>query len=189
MFEEIYGFDDILQQLRFEQVVHTYEKSYSGTELDSELCYTAFYDTIHEMADAEIIYLEDWDNELIKIYFPGMNSFYSLCHEHSRRHRINFRKNPYVKSAEEFVNDAMRHINSYSYSWGLYVPKKLVDKRRYCLIVETDCYFDGRIEMIEAFYRIRDYYRQAEAELRNVMYPQLKVLPDSVNESEERKAA
>lgn len=190
MFNEIYDIEGILKSLELERILFAHDKEHTGSILDSDYYYTNTYEVMTVNFDAEVVGLADTDSIIYKFYFPELSSFYTLCKEHSRREKINFKKDPYVKAAEKFVTDAFHSSGADNFAWNLWVPPKLIKKRAYTVIVETGTYFDSYIEIIETLYEIREYYtRQCEI-LREELYgTKAEVLKMPITSTSERKAA
>ena len=89
-----------------------------------------------------------------------MIKFYDLCREHSKRNKINFKKNPYVIAAEEYIRNSVNETCARNFAWNLWVPRKIVKKKRYIFLIETGCYFDDYVDMLELLYDIRSYYEE-----------------------------
>lgn len=132
---------------------------------------------------------EGYDTTIIFFNFPDMNEYYDLCRKYAKRKQVNFRKCDRVLAAEHYVDAEMRWIHSYSYNWGLFVPKKLVKKRSYRLCVELAVDFDSYSELLESLCNIHRYYSDMTAELRRELNApvSLTVLPP--RQQEERSAA
>ena len=129
------------------------------------------YQAIAEIAqDVECGYNDDWAMNIFHIVFPSMRSFYDLCREHSRRHRVSFKRNPYVRAAVQAVNEHMENIDDYDVNWRLCTPKKEYPKKRCELVVYTGMEFYQPVELVESLCEIREFYIKAEKKLRLELY-------------------
>ena len=69
------------------------------------------------------------------------------------------------------------------------IPRKIIKKKRYMFIVETGCYFEQHIELLDTLFEIRDYYDQKSRELYEELYGKPKVIKLTEAQQEMRKAA
>ena len=74
-------------------------------------------------------------------------------------------------------------------AWNLWIPKKIVKKKRYIFLVETGCYFEQHIELLDTLYEVRDYYDQKSRELDEELHGKPKVIKLPKVRKETRKAA
>ena len=116
--------------------------------------------------DVAYKYSDNLGMSIAHIVFPSMRPFYDLCREHSRRHRINFKRNPYVLEAAKVVNSYMGGIDDYDIDWQLCAPKKEYPKKRCELVVYTGMEFYQPVELVESLCEIREFYIEAEKKLR-----------------------
>lgn len=126
--------------------------------LDAEYYYE-FYSEAFSSAvdDYECVENED-DWSCTKLYLSFMFEYYMLCRQYTKQKHISFENNPYVKEAEEFVNEAMLGVNDYSLDWSLCTPEKESNKDRWCLMVVTYLEFQNFSQLICALYDIREYF-------------------------------
>ena len=188
MFNSIQNIEGYIEALKLEKVLHTHEPGYAGSELSPDDAYIFAWEQMAGMAH-EMVEL-DWTSSVIfKFSFPEMHKFYDLCREHSRVNKINFKKNPYVTQAEEDVDHYFIDSDAQNFQWKVWAPRKLVNKKWDILLVETGCYFEDYIIMLDVLYEIQDYYKRKckliEQELR--CKPKIIKLPKAKKET--RKAA
>ena len=132
----------------------------------------------------------DWTSSILyKFSFPGMVKYYDLCKEHSKINKINFKKNPYVISAEKYVDSVIRYSGVCNIAWNLWIPKKIIKKKRYIFLIETGCYFDDYVDMLNLLYEIRDYYDVKSKELEKELSNKAKIIKLPTPKKETRKAA
>ena len=164
MFEEVViNPDYTLGVLSIEKLLHNHLGAVMGTPIDEDYVYECMYEAIAEIAqDVECGYNDDWAMNI----FPSMRSFYDLCREHSRRHRVSFKRNPYVRAAAQAVNEHMENIDDYDVNWRLCIPKKEYPKKRCELVVYTGMEFYQPVELVESLCEIREFYIEAEKKLR-----------------------
>lgn len=188
MFEEINNIEGILESLRLEEVLYRNEPTHNGNFLDADDYYIQAWETLHELAD-EQFEVDYTDSLLYKFGFPSMIKFYNLCREHSERNKINFKKNPYVTAAEEYIRNTVNETSARNFAWNLWVPKKIVKKKRYIFLIETGCYFDDYVDMLDLLYDVRDYYEEQSRILEKELSKESKVIQLSIPKKETRKAA
>lgn len=188
MFNEISEFCGILQSLNLHRVLFTYKKDFNGEFLDEEDTYINGFEEIVELCD-EWTEMECTESILFKFRFPELTKFYTLCKEESRKNNINFKKNPRIIKAANEVESYLMYSGAsrYDFAWNLWIPKKIVNKKRYTLIVEIGMYFEDYPELLEALYLIKNYYAEQAKKLENELYP--KVIKMPAKKTRERKAA
>lgn len=180
----------VLDILSIEKSLYDHLGIILGVGLGSDYPYDCMFDAIAEIAeDVQFAYNNDWEMNILHIVFPSMRQFYSLCREHSWRHRINFKRNPYVLEAAKVVDEHMRNIDNYDVGWRLCTPKKEY-RKKYCeLVVYTGMEFYQPAELVGSLCEIRDYYIEAEKRLWLELYgPKTKDTPAPVPIAPEGRA-
>ena len=191
MFHEINCFEDVIRSIALERTLFQFVEGYQGDFLDGEMFYQEALEITYSIAQ-EVIYLDYTDSHLYFFRFDEMDEFYELCKEHSRRYRVKFKKDPYVKDAENNVFGIMGCSGVENAAVNYWVPPELKKKRQHRFVIELGCYFYEWMDMIQAVCEIREYFRKKVAELKAELYPAPKVLvlPTPVAATtEERKAA
>lgn len=102
-------------------------KEYTGSALDVNLDMDVFWEYWHEAiefcADAEIRFIEEYDETLFTFHDSFLSEYFTLCSEYGKRHHVRYRDNPHVRAALQFTRQAMQ-FPSYCYDWDLrYSPK------------------------------------------------------------------
>ena len=112
MFEEIDFYPHyVLGVLSIEKLLYDHLGIVTGTPIDADYLYACMDEAIFEIVqDVTYKYSDNLGMSIAHIVFPSMRPFYDLCREHSRRHRINFKRNPYVLEAAKVVNSYMGGI-------------------------------------------------------------------------------
>lgn len=188
MFKDIDNFEGLLESLRLERVLFKNESTHDGNFLNADDYYIEAWEHLSDLSD-ESIGLDWTDSTLYKFSFPGMVKFYDLCKVHSRINKINFKKNPYVTAAEEYVKTAIYDSPAENFAWNLWIPKKIIKKKRYIFLIETGCYFDDYVDMLNLLYEIRDYYDVKSKELEKELSNKTKIIKLPTPKTETRKAA
>ena len=191
MFREICNFEDAIRAVALERILFENIQDYSGDYIDGEQFYFQAIEIVLALAQFGY-YLDHTESTLYFFRFDEMDEFYDLCKEHSHRNRINFKKDPYVKAAKEYVMDTIRHSGMENIAWAYWIPRKLIKGRQHRFLIETGCYFMEWLEMVETLFEIRAYFKSKVEELEAELYPKQKVLVLPVPiaaEAEERKAA
>ena len=188
MFENIYNFDGYLEALKLEEVLFRNDPTHVGDLLNPDDYFCQAWEEIMNFADE---YVElDWTSSILyKFSFPSFIKFYDLCKEHSRINNINFKKNPYVIAAENYIKSIIYASGIYNIAWNLWLPKKLIKKKRYIFLIETGCYFEQHIDLLDLLYAIRDYYDQKSKELDEELHGKPKIIKLPKARKETRKAA
>ena len=130
MFEEIDFYpQEALGVLSIEKLLYDHFGIVTGAPIDSDYLYACMDEAISEIVqDVAYGYNDGWAMNIFHIVFPSMRSFYSLCREHCRLHRVSFKRNPYVRAAAQAVNEHMENIDDYDVNWRLCTPKKEYQK-------------------------------------------------------------
>lgn len=188
MFNDIDNFEGFLESLRLEEVLFRNEPSHMGDFLNSEDYYCQAWEALADLSD-EYVELDWTSSTLYKFTFPGMVKFYDLCKEYGRKNKISFKRNPYVLGAEEFIKNAIDISCVRNFAWNLWLPKKIVKKKRYIFLIETGCYFEQHTEMLDLIYEVRDYYDRKAKELDEELHGKRKIIKMHHVGKEARKAA
>ena len=193
MFNVPDSIEQALDVLAVEKILYDRTGRVSGCPIDCDFLIEACYETILMAAEkTESAYQEDYETELLKIRFTGMQRFYDLCRIYGRKNQISFRKNPYVMEAKEWIDSEMCSIQSYAFSWSLFTPKKITDKRWPCLILFFSYEFYQPVDLLRAIFNIRDYYTEAAKQMERRLLPSIMQAKPSASFNEhfaERSAA
>ena len=113
MFEEIDFYPHyVLGVLSIEKLLYDHLGIVTDSSIDADYLYACMEEAIFEIVqDVWYKYSEVMQMSIAHIVFPSMRPFYDLCREHSRRHRIRFKRNPYVLEAAKVVDEHMRNID------------------------------------------------------------------------------
>ena len=168
MFEEIDFYpQEALGVLSIEKLLYDHFGIVTGAPIDSDYLYACMDEAISEIVqDVAYGYNDNLQMSIAHIVFPSMRPFYDLCREHSRRHRVSFKRNPYVRAAAQAVNEHMENIDDYDVNWRLCTPKKEYPKKHCELVVYTGMEFYQPVELVESLCEIREFYIEAEKKLR-----------------------
>jgi len=172
MFEEIDFYpQEALGVLCIEKLLYDHLGIVTDSSIDADYLYACMDEAIFEIVqDVTYKYSDNLGMSIAHIVFPSMRPFYDLCREHSRRHQIRFKRNPYVLEAAKVVNSYMGGINDYDVGWRLCTPKKEFPKKRCELVVYTGMEFYQPVELVESLCEIREFYIEAEKKLRLDLY-------------------
>ena len=94
-----------------------------------------------------------------------------------------------MTAAEEYVRTAIYDSPAENFAWNLWIPKKIIKKKRYIFLIETGCYFDDYVDMLNLLYEIRDYYDVKSKELEKELSNKAKIIKLPTPKKETRKAA
>lgn len=191
MFREICNLEDVIRAVALERILFEYIPDYGGDFIDGDQFYFQANEIVLALAQFGY-YLDHTESTLYFFRFDEMDMFYDLCKEHSRRNKVNFKKDPYVKAAHDFVMDTIRHSGMENIAWAYWIPPKLYKGRQHRILIETGCYFMEWLEMVETIFAIQSYFKRKVEELKLELYPKQKVITFPVPiaaDTEERKAA
>lgn len=185
--------DDLLGVLSIEKICYDHTGVCNATSLDCDYLWETAYEALNDAASyTENGSVEAWDTYVQKFQFAGMQRYYDLCREYGRKRRIAFKKNCFVKEAEDFVADEMNGINSYCIDWMLFTPKKETEKRWTCLAVFTSPEFYQPVQLVESVYNIRSFYEEGVKRLEEELSGQAEKitrLPAALPQAERKIAA
>lgn len=191
MFHEIDSFEDVIRQIALERTLFQFVEGYRGNVIDGE----SFYQDAVELAYAvaqDAVYMEHTESMLYFFRFPIMDEFYKLCKEHSQRNHISFKKDPYITDAEEQVLAIIECSGMVNIAYNYWIPPVLKRKRQHRFLIELGCEFYEWVELFQAVFEIRDYFKKKVEELKAELHPAPKVIvfPAPIAAvTEERKAA
>lgn len=191
MFREICNLEDVIRTVVLERILFENIPDYGGDFIDGDQFFFQANDIVLALAQTGY-YLDHTESTLYFFRFEEMDEFYDLCKEHSRRNKINFKKDPYVKAAYDFVMDTIRNSGMENIAWAYWIPRKLYKSREHRILIETGCYFMEWLEMVQTLFEIRAYFENKVKELRAELYPKQEVIAFPVPiaaDAEERKAA
>ena len=143
-----------------------------------DVCYTSY----HEIYETERYYFS----------YEAMMDYYRLCRVYSKTHRRKLRDNPYMQSAENFVEHVM-DLGEYG-CYGFRLQTKINHKWASGIVLHVDSgYFNAEFELSEALFEIGAWYKVHAYELRKVLLEErafwLPALPQHEEElsNEQRK--
>ena len=104
-----------------------------------------------------------------KWYFSNrdMVEYYRLCRTYGCLHELKLKDNPFMQSAERFVENAMDFSGQYGYGW--YLSTKVSHEWASGIVFRTDEYFNGEFELLEALLSIGDWYKRNLVRLREAI--------------------
>ena len=98
MFREICNLEDVIRAVALERILFEHIPEYGGDFIDGDQFYFQANEIVLTLAQFGY-YLDHTESTLYFFKFDEMDTFYNLCKEHSRRNKVNFKKDPYVKAA------------------------------------------------------------------------------------------
>lgn len=163
--------DSTLAVLVIEKILYDHGYPLLGTPLDEDSLLEASFEAIEQVSENCVFtYDEEKQCEVFKLEFPEMERFNFLCKEFGRINHIAYKKNPYVKEANIWVNSEMSDIRSYAIDWALFTPKRMTKKKSTCLAIFLWPEFYQPVDLVDAVCNIRDHYKRSidriEKELR-----------------------
>ena len=138
-----------------------------GIEAASDDFQMYYWELLTLTADfADNQYREVWEVDHWYFSNESMVEYYRLCRIYSQSYRIKLSANPYMEKARRFVNSAM---NLYCTGYDWHLQTKVNHKWASGIVFETDCYFNGEMEILEALLEIQAWYNREVVELRNLL--------------------
>jgi len=97
-----------------------------------------------------------------------MMQYYRLIREYGSLHSMKLSENPYVKKAEQKLAAELYSCGcSGGMGWGYQM--KISSKWSSGVMVETDCYFHGEYELLEALLAIDAWYTEEIRKLETLL--------------------
>lgn len=139
-----------------------------GFDEPSDDRYMIFIEALSLVADAIWSdYLEDWCVDAWYFSNRSMTEYYRLCRVYGSAHSLKLKDNPYMREAQQFVEDVMDFEYSGGYGWWL--NTKISREWASGLILRTDECFCGEFELIKALLEIQAWYPRAVYRLRGML--------------------
>ena len=162
-----------LQTIRAARLFYEYGKmdrllECGVTQADEEL-YSAYCDLLYAACD----YMDekfDEDCEYWHYYFSfrSMMQYYRLVREYGSLHSMKLSENPYIRKAEIMLSSAFYTCTENGgIGWGY--QKKIGSQWSSGLIVETDDFFRGEYELLEALLAIDAWYTKEVQKLETTL--------------------
>lgn len=131
-----------------------------------------FYEIFLELIDAaadftRYDYDEAWGVTRWYFSFSDMVEYYRLCRIYGSLHSLKLKDNPFLIDARQFVECVMDFNGQYGFGW--YLNTKINHKWASGIVFQTDEYFNGEYELVEALLSIGDWYKYHLELLRNAI--------------------
>ena len=147
---------------------------YRNCEFDPDYQFDLFYMALQESAE---FFESDVDKDDDSIYIHTLSDkvvteYYRLCKQYSRRKKVKFKDNPYVKKADDYVAGQMNGINDWGISWELITDTK----SEYSSLIKVYLYpeFMQTVELIESILYSLDFYKNEIEILKAELAPKIK---------------
>lgn len=142
------------------------EQNITNSEYD---LYEIYYDLLYAACDyASFGYNENFERGHWYFSFRSMMQYYRLIREYGSLHSMKLSENPYVKKAEQKLAAELYSCGcSGGMGWGNQM--KISSKWSSGVMVETDCYFHGEYELLEALLSIDAWYTEEVQKLENLL--------------------
>ena len=175
-----------LETIRAARLFHEYGKLDRllevGITQSADDLYEIYYDLLLTATD----YMDEKYNEAYEcnhwyFSFRSMMQYYRLIREYGSLHSMKLSENPYVKKAEQKLAAEFYSCGcNGGMGWGYQM--KISSKWSSGVMVETDCYFRGEYELLEALLAIDAWYteevRKLEALLKQERAVQKTYVPE-----------
>lgn len=134
-------------------------------ELGGEaLHWYCFYELMASISDFFAVGGDDYGASTLYFSDAAMREYYTLCREHARRNHIAYRKDPYVKQADEYIFGTIMH--GCPYSVWVRISTKTNHEFGVGVAVTTYEDFYSAAELIEALLEVMAYFESAVPALR-----------------------
>lgn len=142
------------------------EQSITNSEYD---LYEIYYELLYAACDyASFGYNEEYERSHWYFSFRSMMQYYRLVREYGSLHSMKLSENPYVKKAEQKLAAELYSCGcSGGMGWGYQM--KISSKWSSGVMVETDCYFHGEYELLEALLAIDAWYTEEVRKLETLL--------------------
>lgn len=187
MFNDVQYIEELLAGLEIHRVLFACDKEFKGDILDQDDYWVMCDEKIMELS-YNYHYFDGSDSTMYQFCFKELREFYELCKEYCKRINVNFKKSSFVKKAEDDVFEMLRYSGADNIQWNLWVPKKIINKRKYMLIIETGCYFNEGAALLEVLYDIKNYYGKQRDEMKKLLEDSSKIIKMPLRKKEEKAA-
>ena len=142
------------------------EQNITNSEYD---LYEIYYELLYAACDyASFGYNEEYERSHWYFSFRSMMQYYRLVREYGSLHSMKLSENPYVKKAEQKLAAELYSCGcSGGMGWGYQM--KISSKWSSGVMVETDCYFHGEYELLEALLAIDAWYTEEVRKLETLL--------------------
>lgn len=164
---------DSLQTISMARLFYEYGKLDRLLERGITISSDDLYEIYYELLLAATDYLDQKYNESYEcdhwyFSFRSMMQYYRLIREYGSLHSMKLSENPYVKKAEQKLAAELYSCGcSGGMGWGYQM--KISSKWSSGVMVETDCYFHGEYELLEALLAIDAWYTEEVQKLENLL--------------------
>lgn len=162
---------ELIPSISLACLYHSYGKLdkllWCGIDEPCEDFYAIFYDLLCVTADFVCSdYNEDYDQEKWYFSFKSMMQYYTLCRQYSSRHGLKLTENPYMLQARGAVIDIFDHTLGQAFGYGYTLHTRIGHEWASGIALQTDCYFDGHYELLEAMLELDDWYTDGVIRLK-----------------------
>ena len=184
-FPELEDASAVTWQVRYEEIAYAVETIraahlfYEYGKLDRLLeigvthseddLFEIYYDLLAAATDyMDEKFNDDYEVNHWYFSFRSMMQYYRLIREYGSLHSMRLSENPYVKKAEQKLAAELYSCGcSGGMGWGYQM--KISSKWSSGVMVETDCYFHGEYELLEALLAIDAWYTEEVRKLETLL--------------------
>ena len=132
-----------------------------------------FYMMYYELLDASADFVCSDYNEYYNtsrwyFSFKSMMEYYRLCRDYCNKRSVSLKANPYMREAELAVDRIMSLNHAYGYGYRL--NTRINHQWASGIVLETDEYFDGHEEVLEALLCLDEWFRQGADKLKDDLH-------------------
>ena len=142
------------------------EQSITNSEYD---LYEIYYELLYAACNyASFGYNEEYERSHWYFSFRSMMQYYRLVREYGSLHSMKLSENPYIMNAERMLSAELFECScDGGMGWGYQM--KISSKWSSGVMVETDCYFHGEYELLEALLAIDAWYTEEVRKLETLL--------------------
>ena len=131
--------------------------------------YMMYYELLESSADFVCSdYNEYYNTTKWYFSFKSMMEYYRLCRDYCNKRGVSLKANPYMREAEKAVDRIMSLGSSYGYGYAL--KTKINHQWASGIVLETDEYFDGHQDVLEALLCLDEWFRQSVDKLKDDLH-------------------
>lgn len=155
---------EVIPSISVACLYHAYGKLDRLFKLGMEEAADDFYMMYYELLDisADFVsadYNEYYNTSKWYFSFTSMMEYYRLCRDYCSQRKVSLKANPYMLDAEKAVDRIM--VLGSSYGYGYQLKTKINHQWASGIDLETDEYFDGHFDVLEALLCLDEWFRQA----------------------------
>ena len=140
-----------------------------GLEEATDDFFMMYYELLDASADFVCSdYNEYYNTSRWYFSFKSMMEYYRLCRDYCNKRGVSLKANPYMREAELAVDRIMSLNHAYGYGYRL--NTRINHQWASGIVLETDEYFGGHEEVLEALLCLDEWFRQGADKLKDDLH-------------------